>query len=342
MSTSGQEAMYSAVASFPSQIESCASILDAVEHRAAFVELRQLGLNRVVCCGMGGSAFPMDLLRVWLKGQVSIEIHRDYPAGLAKVEPDTLYLLLSFSGNTEEVLACADALYNQNARLCAVTNGGMLAQWSKTHGVLGVNFPTLPTDFQPRCASGYFLGLVAGTLDRVGITSGLFDQLSVVFGSLRSLRGELEAQAHNIAKAMVNATTFILGYPEMAESVGQIGRIKFNENAKVSVVCDALPEFNHNQMVAMGLDQGNLIAVLLLCDDRIIGRRAHRMSVCERYFNDFGVKTIRLDLPGDSRFMSVLAGVWLLDFASLVLAEMRGVDPQEIGAIEDFKKRLNG
>ena len=138
---------------------------------------------------------------------------------------------------------------------------------------------------------------------------------------------------------MHESTTFILGYPELAQTVGLVGRIKFNENSKVQVFCDALPEFNHNQMVAMGL--GPQCTVLLLSDYRVKDRRAHRLAVCEAYFSNAGVKTLLLDLPGDSKYLSVLTGLWILDFASLVLAQQRGVDPQSISAIEAFKALLN-
>jgi hypothetical protein len=39
-------------------------------------------------------------------------------------------------------------------------------------------------------------------------------------------------------------------------------------------------------------------------------------------------------------FDSVLYGTWMLDFASLKLAALQGVDPQEIGLIESFKLEL--
>jgi glucose/mannose-6-phosphate isomerase len=341
MSTSGREAMYNAVSSFPSQIKTCVPILKAFDDVDAFSVLRRLEIRRVVCCGMGGSAFPMELVRGWLKDEVLVEIHRDYADQLKEVLPDTLYILLSFSGNTEEVLSCAETLHAQGAHMFTVTNGGQLARWSKLNKVLCIGFPSLPLDFQPRCASGYFLALVCGSLDRVGVTSGLFSRLDEAFARLKAYRSRVESEAMTVALEMHGSNTFILGYPELANSVGLVGRIKFNENAKVSVICDTLPEFNHNQMVAMGLGQDQSVTVLLLSDFRVFGRRAHRLSVCEAYFVGAGAKTLRIDMPGGDQFICVLVGLWILDFASLVLAERRGVDPQEISEIELFKALLN-
>lgn len=341
MSTSGRESMYKAVSSFPSQIATCVPILEALDELDAFSALTSIEFRRIVCCGLGGSAFPMELLRVWLKGQVDIEIHRDYPDELTDTKADTLYVLLSFSGNTEEVLSCAEVLRLRGAHLCTVTNGGQLAQWAQFNELLCIGFPSLPDDFQPRCASGFFLGLVSGLLDRVGVTIGLFNDLVGSFAQLEAQRERVEYEADRVATAMHNAMTFLIGYPELTECVGLVGRIKFNENAKVRVICDALPEFNHNQMVAMGLSQGQPITVVLLSDFRVEGRRAHRLRVCEQYFSDAGAEIVRLDLPGETQLLSVLIGLWILDFSSLALADRRAVDPQEIGAIEAFKVLLN-
>jgi hypothetical protein len=232
------------------------------------------------------------------------------------------------------------ALKRSGAALCIVTNGGKLAEFAAAHDVLRIGFPTLASGFQPRCATGYFLGFVAGVLDGAGLTNGLFERIEDSCQALETNRTEVERQGETVAKALHEQAVFILGYPELAETVGRIGRIKLNENAKVQAICDTLPEFNHNQMMSMNLGSSTGTTVLLLSDFRTLGRRLHRVEVCLRHFSAHGARVVHLKLPGESMFDSVLYGTWMLDFASLKLAALQGVDPQEIGLIESFKLEL--
>ena len=341
MSTSGHVAMYSAVSSFPAQVSQCKEPFNDASTRTRLETLKGKALKRVTVCALGGSAFPMEMIRSWLSAEMDLDIHRDYADQLPVVRKDTLYLVLSFSGNTEEVLDCATALHRSGASLCMVTNGGNLAQFAEKHNLLRIGFPDLEDGFQPRCATGYFLGFVSGLLDSIGLTVGLFDKIEMACERLHSIRPQVEAQAQRVAEAMFERKTYILSYPELAGTVGLIGRIKFNENSKIPVICDSLPEFNHNQMVSMDLTAESGTTVLLLRDWRTVGRRLHRVNVCERYFGACGIKVINLSLTGDDMFMSVLYGTWVLDFASLQLAALHGIDPQEIQAIESFKLQLN-
>ena len=332
--------MHSAVSSFPAQISRCREQLADSHIQSRLDALSEKNLKRVTVCALGGSAFPMEMLRSWLREDLTIEIHRDYSDQLPQMRNDTLYIVLSFSGNTEEVLDCVRSLSRDGASLFLVTNGGKLSEFAQERDLLQIGFPDLADGFQPRCATGYFLGFVSGVLDRVGLSDGVFERIEESCLTLESKRVEVEAQAKVVAQGMYQQSTFILGYPELADTVGRIGRIKFNENAKVQVICDSLPEFNHNQMMSMTLGGEPGTAVLLLSDWRTVGRRRHRVEVCDRYFRDRGARVINLVLFGYDMYTSVLYGTWLLDFASLHLARLRGVDPQEIGTIESFKREL--
>ena len=76
---------------------------------------------------------------------------RDY--GLpAWTTPDTTVLCASYSGNTEETLACYEAAGALGARRVVVTSGGQLAELARADGV-----PVIPVagGFQPRAAVAY-------------------------------------------------------------------------------------------------------------------------------------------------------------------------------------------
>lgn len=340
MSTSGSQKMYRAVSSFASQFKDCQDEFERCLQSLDPLFRTDVKFRRVVVCAMGGSAFPMEILKTRLRGEVPLTIHRDYSGQLTSIDPKTLYLLVSFSGNTEEVLSCGEFLLEANAHLCGISNGGALTAWCKRNDIPSISFPKLPSEFQPRCAGGYFLGFVARLLDALNITSSLTRELGETFGCLESKRDSIEAQGDRIAMFLDQGPRWILGYSSLADTVGLIARIKLNENAKVVAHYDNLPEFNHNQMVAAVFDKSSTARFLFLERDGIGARESHRLKTCREYISAQGFDCSTLSCDGDSLLEQILFGVWVMDFASLKLAERLGVDPLSIASIETFKKQL--
>jgi len=90
------------------------------------------GITRVLISGMGGSAIAADLLAACLAPDcpVPILIHRDYDLPAWACGSETLVIVSSHSGNTEETLAVFDAAVQARCRLLAVCTGGELEQRS--------------------------------------------------------------------------------------------------------------------------------------------------------------------------------------------------------------------
>lgn len=332
MTTSGYPKMYGAVQSLPSQAARCTVDLSEADKN----ELS--AADSVVACAMGGSAFPMEVVKTAFT--VPIEIHRDYGDTLELSRAGALYLLMSFSGNTEEVLDCAARLQQSGSRMVVITNGGKLAAFAAEHGVARLRFPTLAADFQPRCATGYFLGLVLGLFDAIGLTQGARSSLLTASVQLGEAIERVQEEAATLAAAVHGGELFMLGYSPHLRSVGQIGKIKFNENAKRLVHLGTLPEFNHNEMEA-ALGSSESAVVVLIASDSYSQRKLHRLSVTGANFTRRGAHVHTLQLPGFSILADTLYGVWMLDFASLFVAKKQGTDPMSIDPIEGFKLELN-
>ena len=68
--------------------------------------------------------------------------------------PDTMVLCASYSGNTEETLACYESAGALGAKRTVVTTGGRLAEMARADGVPVI---PLPGGFQPRAAVAYMI-----------------------------------------------------------------------------------------------------------------------------------------------------------------------------------------
>ncbi len=102
---------------------------------------------------MGGSGIGGRIARAILADQASRPVLTVGEYGLPGwTTPDTTVLCASYSGETEETLACFEAAGVIGARRIVATSGGTLAELARAEGV-----PVLPIagGLQPRAAVGY-------------------------------------------------------------------------------------------------------------------------------------------------------------------------------------------
>ena len=136
-------------------------ILAMPEHlRDALWKVESAGLERwdrpggLVVAGMGGSAIGGALARAILGDHASRPIFapRGLRAAGLDARPTPPCSARSYSGNTEETLACYEAAGVIGARRVVVTSGGELAEQARADGV-----PVIPVagGLQPRAAVGY-------------------------------------------------------------------------------------------------------------------------------------------------------------------------------------------
>src|SRR4051794_26148141 len=156
----------------------------AHQMRDALCRVERAGLQRhdaagLVVAGMGGSAIGGRLARAVLgtreRRPIVLVSGYDLPPW---VDGRWTVLLSSYSGSTEETLACWEAATILRARRIVASTGGALAALAHEAGVPVI---TLPTGFQPRAAVGY--ATVAAL------------EVAAACGCAPSLRDEIEAAA---------------------------------------------------------------------------------------------------------------------------------------------------
>src|SRR6188474_2311479 len=110
-------------------------------------------LGPMLVCGMGGSAIGGDLAAAALGDRLTkpMTTVRGYELP-SWASPDSIVLCASYSGGTEETLACYEAAGALGAVRVAVTTGGRLAEAARADGVPVI---PIPAGLQPRAAVAY-------------------------------------------------------------------------------------------------------------------------------------------------------------------------------------------
>ena len=196
---------------------------------------------------MGGSAIGGVLARAAIGDALNLPmlVFRDYelPPWTA---PDRAVLCSSYSGDTEETLACFEAAEAVGARRYVATTGGALADAARQAGVPVIG---LPGGLQPRHAVGYGF-TVACEIAAPGRASapGMRTEIDTAAAHLEEHRDALVAAAGEIAEQLAGTVPLIYGC-DLTVPVAYRWKCQINENAKQHAFSHQLPELDHNEIV---------------------------------------------------------------------------------------------
>jgi glucose/mannose-6-phosphate isomerase len=305
--------------------------------RIESARLQDMEAPAAFVCGMGGSAIGGDLAAAALSDRLTkpLVTARGYelpswaPAGSA-------VLCSSYSGDTEETLACYEAAEALGAQRLVATTGGELADVARRDGVPVIGLPgNLPA---PRAAVAYMFCCAAELAALTGGSPRINTEIDGAASRLAASLSGLETQAADLAREVGDATPVICG-SDLTASVAYRWKTQVNENAKVHAFASFLPEADHNELEGWSGADGGFAAIFLEDRDQH-PRERERFELTARAVEPHAAAVIRVESEGETRTERVLDSVMLGDLVSLELARTRGVDPLPVEAIERFKSEL--
>jgi glucose/mannose-6-phosphate isomerase len=266
------------------------------------------GAKAIAICGMGGSAIGGDISRTLIESEVDVPIVvvRGYDVP-GFVDAETLVILSSYSGTTEETLSACEQALERGARTIAVTTGGVLAGRARREG-----FPLLQFHFDgmPREAIGYSCVLMLGVLTQLGY---------------------VEDHGADIAAAA-----------EQMDLMARRWKGQLNENSKSWAFFDQLPELNHNAVLGFRFPENarEHLRIVQLSAAVNHPRITLRDRVTAELLDAAGVPVDVVEARGASAFEQVFSTLYFGDFVSYYLALLNGADPSDNSAIDHMKARL--
>ena len=170
------------------------------------------------------------------------------------------------------------------------------------------------------------------------IDAGFETDLKQSIALLRTDQEEIKERAMQVARLMKGRMPIIYTTPEM-EAIAVRFRQQINENAKLLCWHHVVPEMNHNELVGW-YQQYPEILVLFLRSKSAHPRNQVRMDFVKEIANHYSSGVIELVTKGNSAIERSIYLVHLLDWVSVYLAELRGVDVMSIKVIDTLKAML--
>jgi glucose/mannose-6-phosphate isomerase len=301
----------------------------------------------LVVCGMGGSAIGADLVLAALPGlRVPAAVVRGY--GLpAWVSSQTLVVAVSYSGDTEETLTCAEGALERGCTPVCIASGGALAGLAEERGL---PLLAVPAGGQPRASLGYLAMPLLATLEAAGLCADFsadIDETAALLRAGNEALGPQASKATNAARRLagrLHQKQVVVYGAGLTVPAARRWKGQVNENAKAPAFWNELPELDHNELMGWTSLPHVAAATLAVFLDDAHGdaRLLRRARLTAAELEARGVAVERVETRGASRLARLFSLVQFGDYTSVYLALLYGVDPTPVAAIEEFKAKLAG
>ncbi len=322
----------------------------------AWRQVSELDISRLVgpeyhsiaVAGMGGSTLGADFIRHAFKDslRLPLEIINDYKLP-AWVDHRTLVVLSSYSGTTEETLACNEDAKKRGCSVFIMAAGGRLLEGAQT-----LDWPHWKIEDrenpsrQPRMAIGYMVAGLACLLSRLDLIDASDRRFESAGTFLKSHNKKLSAPK-NPAEELANYAEgrfLLLMSAEHLVGAAHVVNNQMNENAKHLSVTQSLPELDHHFLEGLGfprLAKHHAMAVLFQ-SELYHSRTRRRVELTATILEENGIPSAVIDVYGPNRLTQALNAVQFGSYVSYYLAKNHRIDPVPVPNVDYLKRMLRG
>lgn len=340
--------MYEILCNYPNDLKKARELYKEIQFNEDYK------FNNIVICGMGGSAIAGDFTASVVNycmdacGKTPLVfVNREYCLPNFANE-ETLVILSSYSGNTEETLYSAREAITKTKNIICITTGGELLKFAKENNLFYI---LLPVGFQPRCALVYALIALLNIITKLGMVLTNEElQEKLIKIEARAIQTQkmysdlsTENYALKLAKSLQDKMPVFYSEGKFLGALSLRWRQQIHENSKQICFGNVLPEMNHNEINSWNFPK-NIIEqaqIVFFRDDVIeIDRMKLRFDAFTKILTDQGMKPIEIKSGEDSVVARLFDIIYLGDWVSYYLAMLNETDPTDIPFILYLKDYL--
>ena len=297
-----------------------------------------LAIHNVLVTGLGGSgiggSIVAELYRDELK--VPIQVNKEYSLP-QYVDENTLVIVSSYSGNTEETYLAMQAAFKKDAKIICITSGGKIKEFAECNGL---DYILIDGGMPPRACFAYSFVQQLYVLNAMNlIGDGFKTDLKNSIELLKENQDAIKIEASEVANKLIDKIPII--YTEACmEGVAIRFRQQINENSKMLCWHHVIPEMNHNELVGWR-SHNNDLAVVALRTETEFDRNRHRIEFVKEVASSYTDTIIDLFAKGNSGIERALYTIHLTDWISFELSVLGNHDAVEVDIIMKLKDKLS-
>lgn len=289
-------------------------------------------VTSVIFCGMGASIYGALVLKA-LKGETlpfPIEIISDYHIP-SYVDKNTLVVLTSYSGTTEEVLSCAKEAKEKGAHMLVLTKGGPLADFARENKLPAYIFDgKLNLSSTPRLGNGYSVIGLLGLFKKLGLVDIDEKEMTDAFAYLDTQLEDIKNEGLKESEIFVNRIPIVIAAEHLSGNA-QILRNQFNETSKAFSALYLVPDLNHHLMEGLQFPKESKLYFLILNSHHYSPKIQKRMELTVDVIKQNGHDVMNSFPQGKNKYEEFLEtltfGSWLTLFLGLRYDQNPAINP---------------
>ncbi len=298
-------------------------------------------INKIVFCGMGASIYGALVFKA-LEGRgmpFPTEVVSDYYLP-EYVDSNTLVVLTSYSGTTEEVLSCAQDAKAKKAKMLVLTKGGPLAQFASDNSIPAYIFDgKLNPAGVPRLGNGYSILGMIGLLNKIGIFELGEHEITNAITRLKEKFEDIKSQAQQDYQLFINKIPIVFAAEHLSGN-GQILRNQFNETSKTFSAFYLIPDLNHHLMEGLQYPQGAPLYFLIMNTPNFSEKIEKRIELTVDVIKQNKLDVYEFKTSGQTIYDDFLETLQYGSFLTLYLALEYKQNPAINPWVDYFKKKL--
>ncbi len=331
------------IESLPKQIEAAWNESKNIKLPDSFKDIKN-----IVVSGMGGSALGPHIIRSLFRPKIPFQIVNDYQLP-SFVSQDTLVILSSYSGNTEETVTTGEEAARKTKKIIAISSGGKLIDLAKRENFPFYQFTTTynPSN-QPRMGLGYSIIGLLGILNSAGIVrleDSKVQKIASLVGEESDRLNISNETENNPAKSIASSLSGFI--PILVASGFLTGNVhvfanQINENAKCFSAYFLLPELNHHLIEGFTKpDKAKDILKFLFLDSDLYHPRIKRRSeVTKQILEKQKYEFISHKFASSDEISQVFEALSFSSWTSFYLAASYEIGPSPIPWVDFLKSEL--
>ncbi len=289
--------------------------------------------TNVVVCGMGGSAISVNLLKLFFP-ELPLTLHNTYGLPVQYDKENTLFIINSYSGNTEEDLDAYERTKKENLRSVCISLGGELIRHAEIDKKAHIMLPE--SSLEPRFSIGHQMIGILTFMGEVKKIATLKEKVERIDFAKTEAQGEALATLYKDKYPVLYASANL--YP-----VAYLIKAAINEGAKVPSFVNIIPEANHNELQSFVTDDTHTSAkdfAFLFCTSTYDHVRVlKRFSIMSELYKSKGFTLSTLETDHTDIFQ-ILECIVIGYYMATYMAINKNIDPYKTPFIATFKKKL--
>ena len=304
-------------------------------------------INKIVISGMGGSGISGDVALDLLADRIKIPLilNKNFTVPAA-VDKDSLFIAISYSGNTEETLSALKNAIALGATIAAVTSGGILKElaiknkWSLF---------SLPAGYQPRAAFPFLCIALLTAIGRLTEMGGLLEEIDTAIKNISRLKQEYDINKptrsnpiKQLAQKIQDKIPIIFAVNGNTSSAAMRMKTQLNENSKITAMVNYYPELSHNELVNLSLlkRMDHKFCLLLLRDEKDSEKVKKGLEIIKSLIGMQIGGIHEIWSQGVNKLGRLLSLIYFGDLLSVYVALLRNIDPTPVDVLLKMKKEM--